>query len=138
MSTQRSFRGAAKAIEDLARQMSRRVPSGIRVIGEELLTDANQSRPGHGVPVDEDIMRSTGRIRGPNNRGEVEWSYGGAAAPYTLRQHEDQSLRHNVGEARWMIRAIDRWKPGQGRALAKMQDEAVAAIRAARAAGERP
>jgi hypothetical protein len=136
MSTRRSFRQAARSIERLAKEMDRRVPSGIRVIGEELETDANASRAGHGVPVDEGIMRSTARVQGPDNRGQVEWSYGGAAAPYTLRQHEDTSLRHTVGEARWMIRAIDRWKPDGSQGLRALRENAEAGIRAARAAGK--
>ena len=135
MSTQRSFREAARSIERLAKEMERRVPSGLRVIGEELKTDAGASRAGHGVPVDEGVLRSTARVRGPNSQGQVEWSYGGAAAPYAMRQHEDTALRHTVGEARWMIRAIDRWSPRGSQGIRALQANAEAGVRAARAAG---
>lgn len=135
MSTRRSFRGAAKAIERLAKEMERRVPSGLRVIGEELKTDANASRPGHGVPVDEGVLRSTGRVTGPEGN-EVEWSYGGAAAPYAIVQHERLDFRHTVGEARWMIRAIDRWKPDGSAGMRALRENAEEAVRIARARGE--
>ncbi len=131
MSTSRSFRAAARAIESFGRQMEKRTPSGLRMIGEEIMTDVKSSRPGHGVPVDEGPLRASGRVAGPQ-RGEVELSFGGASAPYALRQHEDLTLNHTVGEARYLVRGVERWKPGQGAALAHLQREAVEAIRAAR------
>jgi len=54
------------------------------------------------APVDTGIMRSTGRIvkilsqTGP--RIEVQFG-GGAAKAYTIRQHEDITLRHKSGKS---------------------------------------
>jgi hypothetical protein len=135
MSTQRSFRQAARSIERLAKEMDRRVPSGLRVIGEEIMTDVKASRAGHGVPVREGILRSTGRVKGPD-RGEVEISFGGAAAPYALVQHERLDFRHTVGEARYLVRGLDRWKPDGSQGIRALREDAEAGIRAARAAGK--
>jgi hypothetical protein len=34
--------------------------------------------------------------------------YGGPAADYTLRQHEDSSISHRVGEDHWLEKAFNR------------------------------
>lgn len=121
--TKASFDRAAKKIEKMNRGVVGSVPSGLRVIGEEIMLDVKASRPGAGVPVDKGTLRSTGRVEGPK-AGEVELSFGGAAAEYALEQHEDTSLHHDIGEARYLVRGIDRWRQGGGsvrQALADLQ-----------------
>jgi hypothetical protein len=74
------------------------------------MLDVKASRPGEGVPVDTGALRSTGRVEGPKN-DEVELSFGGAAAPYALKVHEeDPERRHTVGEHRYLVRGMDRWR----------------------------
>ena len=108
----RNLAEVQRKIETLARAGGEENVNGLRVIAETLMTDINASRPGHGIPVDTGAMRASGRVTGPDTSGAVELSYGGAAAPYTLRQHEELSYRHPVGEARWLVRALERWATG--------------------------
>jgi len=137
MSTQRSFSAAAKAIEDFSRTLDRKVvPSGLRQIGEEIMTDVRSSRPGQGVPRDEGVLAASGRVDGPKDN-RVELSFGGAAAPYALRQHEELQWRHTVGEARYLVRGVDRWKPFQSRALMQLQADAIKAAKEASEKGEK-
>lgn len=132
-----SFDEAARKIAALAPEVERQLEgqgSGLRVIGEELLTTANASRPGRGVPVDIGTLRSTGRVTGPVSgaRGPtVLWSYGGPAAPYAVVQHERLDFAHTVGEARWMVRAIERWNLGGSAARDALKANAEQGIRAA-------
>lgn len=136
MSTRTNFRRSARKIERLAKEQGRALKhgSGLRLIGESVMTDVNASRAGHGVPVDRGVLRSTGRTTGPDSAGTVRLSYGGAAAPYALVQHERLDLRHTVGEARYLVRAVERWEPGQAAAaIAAMRAEAEAATRRAAA-----
>jgi len=132
--TRRNFKRAAKAIEEFKKGMKKRAPSGLRVIGEEVMLDVKMSRPGRGVPVRKGVLRSTGRVEGPKN-DEVTLSFGGAAAPYALEQHENLSLHHRVGEARFLVRGLARWKAhgiSVSRAFAEMKmavDKAVAAAK---------
>ena len=52
------------------------------------------------VPVDTGVLRSSGRVHAPAISSReilVEISYGGAAAPYALRQHENESYNHAPG-----------------------------------------
>jgi len=107
--TKRSFQQAARYIEKAQKRMGRAAPSGLRVIGEEIMTDVKASRPGAGVPVDTGALRSTGRVEGPKNN-VVILSFGGVAAPYALVQHEDMTLHHTVGEPRYLVRGVERWQ----------------------------
>ena len=128
--TEASFKRAAKKIEDLSRSVKARVPSGLRIIGEEIMLDVKASRPGAGVPVDKGTLRSTGRVEGPLN-GMVSLSFGGAAAGYALVQHEDMSLHHDIGEARYLIRGLERWQQNGvsvARALAELKQAVDAVI----------
>jgi len=132
-STRRSFRKAAEAIEDYARTYKKRIPSGIRIIGEEVMTDVKASRPGKGVPRDRGDLAGSGRVEGPDGNDEVTLSFGGAAAPYALVQHERLDYHHDVGEARYLVRGIERWKPYGKASMEALKANAEAAIRIARA-----
>jgi hypothetical protein len=57
------------------------------------------------VPVDTGMLRSTGHVDPPQmsgNQVSVTLGYGGPSAPYALRQHEDLSYRHTVGQAKYL------------------------------------
>jgi hypothetical protein len=123
------FVKAAKRIEDLVRATGKSVPSGLRVIGEEIKTDVAASRRGAGVPRDMGDLGSSLRVLGPKDN-VVTLASGGASAPYARYQHEMVGLNHRVGEARYWIRGAERWAQG-GRpraALKQMVDEALAAV----------
>ena len=56
-------------------------------------------------PVKSGTMRNTHQV--VRTEKEVTISYGGPAAPYTLKQHEDASLHHTVGEDHWLEKAAN-------------------------------
>jgi hypothetical protein len=130
------FKGLAKAarkIETLARAAGDANVSGIRVIGESIATDVRASRPGAGIPRDEGVLAASIRVSGPDGKGVVRLTAGGAAAPYALRQHEELSYRHTVGEARYWVRGLERFLAGGG-ATKALRENAQAGIRAAKRA----
>lgn len=117
--TERSFRAAAKKINRAARAVLGSV--SLRAIGEEIMTDVKSSRPGHGVPVDKGALRASGRVEGTGTGAlstqRVSLSFGGSSAPYALIQHETLHYHHTVGEARYLVRGLERWNPNTSRAL---------------------
>lgn len=128
--TQSSFKKAARKITLAARNIGRVMPHGLRLIGEEILTDVKASSPGHGVPVDKGILRASGMVEQPEPLA-VDISFGGAAAPYALVQHERLDFHHTVGEARYLVRGLERWKPGGSAAMGALKENTDAAIKAA-------
>lgn len=108
--------------------------SGLRVIGESIKTDVGTPRSGAGVPKDEGTLMTSLRVEGPDRHGAVELTAGGAAAPYALYQHEVTDLHHELGEARYWIRGLERFEGGGGpaKALEEMLD---AAVKAGKTAG---
>jgi hypothetical protein len=124
----------ARKIEALARAGGDEVRSGLRVIGETIMTDVRASRPGAGVPKDTGNLAASGRVTGPDRRGAVRLSFGGAAAPYALRQHEELTYRHTLGEARYLVRGLERWMRGgtPEQAIDAMLDAAVDAAKRTR------
>lgn len=131
-STERSFRKAARRIKKFARSMEGETGKTIRQVGEEVMTDVKASRPGKGVPVDLGPLRASGQVTGPNN-GVVVLSFGGPSADYALIQHERMDFAHDVGEARYLVRGLERWEPAGSQAMAALKANAEAGIRAARA-----
>jgi hypothetical protein len=132
--TQASFRAAAKRIKVASRNLGVSTGQGLRMIGEEIMTDVKASRPGAGVPRDTGALAGTGRVEGPVPTPfgpVVELSFGGAAAPYALPQHEILTYRHKVGEARYLVRGMERWKPGGSAAMDALRENAAAGLAAA-------
>jgi len=127
--TRASFNRAAQRIGNLRKNMVKGMHSGLRVIGEEIMLDVKAARPGAGVPVRTGALRSTGRVEGPDTRGQVALSFGGAAAPYALEQHENTHIHHQVGEARYLVRGVERWQ-AHGLSVSKALNELDAAIAA--------
>ena len=101
------------------------------------MLDVKASSPGHGVPVDTGVLRGSGIVTGPDPSGAVALTFGGAAAPYAIRQHEELGYRHTVGEARYLIRGVQRWEAGGNarRSLAKIARSVVNRGRRASAGG---
>lgn len=132
--TSQSFRHAAKQIAKGARALKKAGLEGIYLIGEEIMTDVKASAPEHGVPVDQGHLRASGRVTREGEQA-VLLSFGDSAVDYALIQHETMWYHHHVGEPRYLVRGIERWKPGGSAAmasLARMADEAI------KAAGQSP
>ena len=119
----------ARKIEAMAKKGGEEMVSGMRVIGEMIMTDVKASRPGAGVPKDDGPLKASGRVQGPDPFGGVELTFGGASAPYALYQHEVEDLNHRLGEARYLIRGLERFEQGGGpeKALKEMLQATIAA-----------
>ena len=129
--TVRSFRAAAKKINKAARTLKDDFGPGLRMIAEEILTDVKDARPGHGVPVKDGHLRGSGRAEGPvgpKSAPTVSISFGGAAAPYALIQHEVTTFRHTVGEPRYLVRGLERWRENVSSAMAALRKKAADAL----------
>lgn len=128
MTTRRNFARAARKIERMGAGVKRPLGSGLRQIGEEIMTDAKASSAGRGVPVDTGALRASGQAEGPRPDVTVLLSFGDSSAPYALRQHEDMTYHHTVGEPRYLVRAVDRWEPNGSAAIEglRLQAEATA------------
>ena len=59
-------------------------------------------------PTDSGTMKGTHAVE--RSQDEVVVGYGGPAAPYTVRQHEDVTLHHPSGEAKWLENAFNKTK----------------------------
>lgn len=123
-STMASFNAAAKSIVAAAREAGAAMGPHLRMFGEEIMADVKRSKPGHGVPVDKGTLRGSGRVEGPSGTvtsPRVAISFGSAAAPYAMIQHEVLKFRHTVGEARYLVRGLERWMPGLSRAYGRLK-----------------
>lgn len=126
--TERSFRRASRKIRAFAREFEGAPGKATRQVAEEVRTDAVATRGSKGVPRDQGILAGTHRAEGPRADGSSAVTMGGASAPYGIRQHEDMTLHHDVGEARWLVRAVERWRPNNTAALKQLQADAIEAI----------
>lgn len=124
--TRRNFARAARKLSTYGRRVRRPLGGALRQIGEEIMTDAKASSPGRGVPVDTGVLRNSGRVTGPRPNLTVLLSFGDAAAPYALIQHESMDFAHTVGEPRYLVRAVDRWKPNGSSAIEGLKIQATA------------
>lgn len=120
--TMRSFRLAVAQINHAAKQIKDETGSSIRMFAEEILTDVKDSRPGHGVPVDTGALRGTGQVKSEGKKHpKVSIAFGGPAAPYALVQHEVLKFHHTVGESRYLVRGLERWRPELSAAYASFK-----------------
>lgn len=130
--TVRSFRAAAREVAAKAKKLKGLLGPNLRMAGEEIMTDVKASRPGHGVPRKDGALANSGRVEGPfgtEAHPSVELSFGGASAPYALIQHEVLKFKHRLGEARYLIRGLERWRPSGSSAMAALRAQAIAALR---------
>lgn len=67
------------------------------------------------VPVDLGTLRSTGHVQPPRNESGgivVRAGFGGPAAGYALKVHEDLDVRHTTGKARYLADPFNRRSDG--------------------------
>jgi hypothetical protein len=85
------------------------------------------------APLDVGTLRNSGYVTLPRRDGNdvsVEAGFGGAAKAYAVRQHEETSYNHEVGEAKYLQNAIDA-KENEVRArVQRLADKALASGRA--------
>lgn len=73
------------------------------------------------VPRDTGVLASTGHVQLPKEeagRVSVTLGYGGPAAPYALRQHEELSYKHTVGKAKYLSDPANAAMAGMDRRIA--------------------
>lgn len=118
------FEQARRRIAEYAKRMSSSLGDVVYQVGEQIITDVRATRGSTGVPRDTGTLANSLRaVRVRENMTEI--SAGGAAAPYALVQHERTDFRHKLGEARYLVRGVERWNPNQARrALKEASDHA--------------
>lgn len=123
----RGFDRVRRKLKRMASEAGAETASGTRILAEHVLTDVKNSRPGRGVPKDRGTLANTGRATGPDAEGVVRITFGGAAAPYALAQHERTDYRHTLGEARYLVRGVERASDEKAplRALEEVGEELV-------------
>lgn len=121
------FNRAAKRLRALSVAVREEFREGLYLVGEEIMADIKDSRPGKGVPVDMGDLSRSGRVERPEPHA-VTLSFGGSSAPYALIQHEGLDFNHTVGEARYLVRGVERWDPknsgAHGEAVKRANDRA--------------
>ena len=93
----------------ITRRVERGAMAGLYRHGNRVMTESKKE-----VPVDTGVLRSTGHVELPTRVGGeilVVVGYGGPAAPYARRQHEDLSFHHPVGKARYLADPNNRLGP---------------------------
>lgn len=107
----RGLDGALNRLREIAEKAPEAVAAGLFMEANNIMTDAKGR-----VPVDQGVLRASGYVAPPQMEGGspvVELGFGGPAASYAVKQHEDTSLRHpGGGEAKFLERAADAARPG--------------------------
>ena len=85
------------------------------------------------APLDVGTLRNSGYVTLPRRDGNdvfVEAGFGGAAKAYAVRQHEETSYNHEVGEAKYLQNAIDAKELEVRARVQRLADKALASGRA--------
>lgn len=94
----KELKAALKKVRDDAKAAANRA---VYVAGNEVMTEAKIR-----APLDLGPLRASGYVTLPQD-GKVELGFGGAAAEYALVQHERIEFKHEVGEAKYLEKAIN-------------------------------
>ena len=90
--------------------------------GESIMSGAKKQ-----VPVETGTLRNSGFVELPEESSgtlSVTIGFGGAAAPYALRQHEDLTFHHKEGNAKFLALPFYAAKPTMdGRFAAELKTE---------------
>lgn len=73
--------------------------------GSIIMTEAKKR-----APLDVGTLRNSGYVTLPQREGDdvfVEVGFGGAAKAYAVKQHEELSYHHEIGEAKYLENAIN-------------------------------
>lgn len=109
--------GLADALGKLVTKASTTAGRALREEAEIEMTEAKQR-----TPVDTGALRASGRVEGPEIRGEevsVTFQFGDAAAPYALYVHENMDAFHKVGQAKFLESTLIESQPYLAARIAK-------------------
>ena len=90
----------ARGISAIGPRVETRMRGVMRAVAESRLTEMKQR-----TPVKDGALRSSLHVTGPRPTAagqEVGWAAGGPSAPYAAVQHEDTTLRHTTGQAKFI------------------------------------
>lgn len=101
------LRGVADVERGIERLIMRQREGKLRLVQEEL--EAIMTLGKIYCPVDTGALRGSGHVTAVQNEGGVITGsvvFGGAAAPYAVIVHEDTTAHHNVGQSKYLERAL--------------------------------
>ena len=90
----------ARGTSAIGPRVETRMRGVMRAVAESRLTEMKRR-----TPVDEGTLKGTLHVTGPRPTAagqEVGWAAGGPSAPYAAVQHEDTTLTHTVGQAKFI------------------------------------
>ena len=93
-------KATARHIAAIGTRVETRMRAVMRAVAESRLTEMKQR-----TPVKDGALRSSLHVTGPRPTAagqEVGWAAGGPSAPYAAVQHEDTTLRHTTGQAKFI------------------------------------
>ena len=101
--TVKGTQATARHIAALGPRVETRMRGVMRAVAESRLTEMKRRTPV--APIDGGTLRSSLHVTGPRRTfsgQEVGWAAGGPSAPYAAVQHEDTTLRHTTGQAKFI------------------------------------
>lgn len=117
-----------RRLKEVAAAHPEAVGAGLFSVGNEIMAVAKDR-----CPVDQGVLRASGYVEARDTSDGtvvVELGFGGAAASYAVKQHEDLTLRHpGGGQAKFLESAIDDARAGMAArvaAVARQHIEAAA------------
>ena len=96
-------KATARHIAAIGARVEARIQGVMRAVAESRLTEMKRRTPV--APIDGGTLRSSLHVTGPRPTAagqEVGWAAGGPSAPYAAVQHEDTTLRHTTGQAKFI------------------------------------
>lgn len=122
---------AAQLQAELARRLNAAVKAAETALyqgGSIIMTEAKKR-----APLDLGTLKNSGYVTLPRRDGDevfVEVGFGGAAKAYAIRQHEETTYNHEIGEAKYLQNAIDAKEMEVRNRIAKLTDRALESGRA--------
>ena len=101
--TVKGTKATARHIAAIGTRVEGRMRGVMRAVAESRLTEMKRRTPV--APIDGGTLRSSLHVTGPRRTvsgQEVGWAAGGPSAPYAAVQHEDTTLRHTTGQAKFI------------------------------------
>lgn len=96
------------AVTKTLRDYPKRCHRAVVIIAESIMTESKDVY----VPVDLGVLKNTGHVKpytrvwGGTTRYGAELNYGGPAAQYAAKQHEEEGYKHEVGGAKYLERPL--------------------------------
>lgn len=131
--------GAGRVAAELAGRLEairKAAAAAVYMGGQVIITEAKKR-----APLDVGDLRGSGYVSTPRWDSDgvmVECGFGGSASAYALDQHENLTYRHDVGEAKYLERAVTAQAPAVERILAEYPEKALQTGAAPKAVGIHP